>query len=73
MTIEATVVGDLYHSCRRYHQGFAECRMLKPAGVLKNHKAGRQPTWSNWPEHGWFYYRCDSCRKNCYSQSDLGK
>lgn len=30
-------------------------------------------TWSNWPEHGWFYYRCDSCRKNCYSQSDLGK
>jgi|APFre7841882630_1041343.scaffolds.fasta_scaffold56545_2 hypothetical protein len=30
-------------------------------------------TWSNWPEHSWFYYKCDSCRMNCYSQSDLGK
>jgi hypothetical protein len=30
-------------------------------------------TWSNWPEHGWFYYKCDSCRVNCYSPSDLGK
>jgi len=114
MTIEATLVDGLFHSCHRYHQGFAGCQILKPAGILKNHKPGQRAakaspheicekcahglfeivglhclscqkpvsrvassqgptTWSNWPEHGWFYYRCDSCRKNCYSQSDLGK
>ena len=29
-------------------------------------------TWQNWPEHCWHYYKCDSCRTNCYSHSDLG-
>jgi hypothetical protein len=41
--------------------------------VSRVHSSQGPTTWDNWTEHRWFYYKCDSCRKNCYSQSELGK